>query len=115
MEVAAPTAVSHRPPQGNPNRNPRRLPVDNTHKQVSLISMHTMKIRAATQQIDRIAPGLLAGHLERLYATVREAEKMIDDEIEIIEKFDRARNTRRGAIRGSDSAELRSIEDGGNG
>lgn len=77
-----------------------------------LVSMRTSRMRLLCQKIDRVAPHLPAGHAGRLEEALRPVLEVMEQAVVTIEKWDRMRGYTR---RGCDSAELRSIEDGGNG
>ena len=114
MQVTALSPTTHTPPDGG-SRSPKRR----TCKQlVNTLSMRTSHMRLLLSQIDRITPDMIDGHAGRLDTAVSDASIHLDrcmeilrDELKVLSKWDRAR----GVHRSGDSAELRSIEDGGNG
>jgi len=112
IQPISPTnSTNHRPSNGS-GRSPLN---QNTTRQITLITLHTQRVRGLTQRIDRDVKTMSYGHIARLEEAVINAEKIIEQAVENVAKFTRARE--RGCTRSIavDSAELRSIENGGNG
>jgi hypothetical protein len=114
MQVTPLAPTTHTPPDGG-----SRSPLKKTGRQlVNMLGLRTQNLRLMCEKIDRITPGMLDGHSGRLDSAVAEAAihfdrgmKILDEQMGVLDKWDRAR----GVHRSGDSAELRSIEDGGNG
>ncbi len=116
MRISPMEPTTHTPPDGS-----SRSPMRRTGKQlVNTLGLRTQRIRLACREIDQITPGMLEGHAGRLDNAVHEAAQhfergleVLKNELAVLGKWDRARGVARRDI--VDSAELRSIEDGGNG
>ena len=113
--VTPTTPTTHTPPgagEHQPRGRRERWAPSQTGKGARLVTSYTQHIRLLTQRCDRLAPYLPGGHSGRLESALMRTLADLEKQVATLEKWDRARGY---TPRGTDSAELRSIDEGGNG
>jgi hypothetical protein len=111
MQVAAMKPTTHTPP--DPHRRPGEQRQQLGKRGAFLLGLKVQRLRDLCTKYQHVAPHMHDGHAARLEHAVTRALELMDAEDKVLSKWDRARGiSRRDVV---DSADLKSIEDGGNG
>ena len=107
----------HIEPAGRIGDERRNTRAGNQAREVRLLGMRTHRMRTMTHEIDRLSSTLRTkpGVLGRLEQALANANDEIDRALKVAHKFANRPDGRSAITRSCDSAELRSIENGGNG